>query len=166
MFPLREETMPVIIRTAESEDIPAMAAIRAAQWETEQYWQSRITRYLAAELFPQQALAPRTAFVAVDGGEIVGFIAGHLTRRFQCDGELEWIDTIEQRRRQGIATALLRTLAQWFEQQDAFKICIDPGNAIARAFYTRCGAQPLNQHWMVWHDIREIAARSPEFERR
>jgi GNAT superfamily N-acetyltransferase len=162
MFPLRgfeNELMPPTIRLAEPSDISAMASIRALQWETEQYWQIRITRYLAGELSPQKALAARTAFVALDGEAIVGFIAGHLTRRFQCDGELEWIDTIEQRRRQGIATALLRTLAQWFEQQGAFKICIDPGNPIARAFYAHYGAESLNQHWMVWNDIREIAAR-------
>jgi GNAT superfamily N-acetyltransferase len=161
MFPLRgleNEVMPVTIRIAEPSDISAMASMRALQWGTEQYWHNRITLYLAGELSPQQALAARTAFVAVDGGEIVGFIAGHLTRRFQCDGELEWIDTIEQRRRQGIAGFMLRTIAHWFEQQGAFKVCVDPGNAIARAFYTRYGSQPLNQHWMVWHNIREIAA--------
>ena len=164
MFPLcglESEVMPFTIRIAEPSDIPAMASIRARQWETEQYWHNRITRYLAGELYPQQALAPRTAFVAIDGEEIIGLIAGHLTRRFQCDGELEWIDTIQQRRRQGIAGAMLRPLAQWFQQQGAMKVCIDPGNPTARAFYTRYGAQPLNQHWMVWHDIREIAALPP-----
>ena len=158
--------MSLTIRLAEPSDIPAMASIRARQWETEQYWHNRITRYLAGELSPQKALPARIAFVAVDNEEVVGFIAGHLTRRFECDGELEWIDTIEQRRRQGIATALLRTLAQWFEQQGAFKVCVDPGNAIARAFYARYGAESLNQHWMVWNDIREIAARTSAFERR
>jgi GNAT superfamily N-acetyltransferase len=158
--------MPMTIRIADSSDISSMASIRSLQWETEQYWQNRITRYLAGEDSPQKALAARTAFVAIDSEEVVGFIAGHLTRRFQCDGELEWIDTIEQRRRQGIAGALLRTLAQWFEQQGAFKICVDPGNPAARAFYARYGAESLNQHWMVWNDIREIAARSPAFERR
>jgi predicted N-acetyltransferase YhbS len=152
--------MPVTIRTAEPADIPAMASIRAREWETEPYWQNRITRYLAGELSPQKALAPRIAFVAVDDDEVVGLIAGHLTHRFQCDGELEWIDTIESRRRQGIAGSLLRPLAEWFEQQNALKICVDPGNVIARAFYSRYGAQPLNQHWMFWPDIREITARS------
>jgi GNAT superfamily N-acetyltransferase len=162
----KPNTMPLTIRIAESSDIPVMASIRAMQWETEQYWQNRITRYLAGELSPQQALAARTAFVTIDHEEIVGFIAGHLTRRFQCDAELEWIDTIEQRRREGIASALLRTLAQWFEQQGAFKVCVDPGNPIARSFYARNGAESLNQHWMVWNDIREIAAPPPTFERR
>src|ERR1700734_1606385 len=132
--------MPVTIRTAEPADIPAMAAIRAREWETEPYWLNRITRYLAGELSPQQALAPRTAFVAVD------------------DGEIEGIDTIEQRPRQGIAGSLLRPLGEWFERENALKVCVDPGNAIARVFYVRYGAQPLSQHWMFWPDIREITA--------
>ncbi len=146
-----------------------MASIRAQSWETEAFWHVRITRYLTGEHSPQHALAPRTAFVAIDQEhkeQLVGFIAGHLTRRYDCDAELQWIDTTEQRRRQGIASALLRTLALWFEQQNALRVCVDPGNPIARAFYYHHGAEPLNQHWMVWKDIREIAARSTPFERR
>ena len=136
-----------------------MASIRAQSWETEPYWHNRITRYLDGIHSPQNALASRTAFVAIDEEQkqqLVGFIAGHLTRRYDCDAELQWIDTIEQRRRQGIASALLRTLAQWFEQQNALRVCVDPGNPIGRAFYHRHGAKPLNPHWMVWDDISII----------
>jgi GNAT superfamily N-acetyltransferase len=150
--------MPITIRPVEPSDIPAMASIRAQSWETETYWQNRITRYLDGTHSPQKALASRTAFVAVDGEQIVGLIAGHLTHRYQCDAELEWIDTIEHRRRQGIASALLRSLAQWFEQQNALCVCVDPGNPIARAFYHQHGAKPLNQHWMVWDDISIIGS--------
>ena len=31
-------------------------------------------------------------YVTTNEDEVVGIIAGHLTRRFGCDGELEWID--------------------------------------------------------------------------
>jgi GNAT superfamily N-acetyltransferase len=144
-----------------------MASIRAKQWETAAYWQRRIPGYLNGELSPQQALAPRAAFVAADGQQIVGLVAGHLTRRFQCDAELEWIDTIAERRRQGIARALLRTMAGWFVEHNACKVCVDPGNDIARAVYAKYGAQPLNQHWMVWDDARILtnSPQSPPFER-
>ncbi|HXC94632.1 MAG TPA: GNAT family N-acetyltransferase [Edaphobacter sp.] len=161
--------MPVIIRPAEPADMPAMASIRAQSWETEPYWHNRITRYLGGIHSPQHALAPRITFVAIDEErkqELVGFIAGHLTRRYNCDGELQWIDTLEQRRRQGIASTLLLPLAQWFEQQDALRVCVDPGNDIARSFYRHHGAEPLNQHWMVWKDIRKITAKPTSFERR
>jgi GNAT superfamily N-acetyltransferase len=153
--------MLIIIRPADQSDIPAMASIRGKQWETDAYWQRRITAYLDGELFPQKALAPRAAFVATDGGQIVGFVAGHLTRRYQCDAEVEWIDTIVERRRQGIAGTLLRTMAHWFVQHNARKVCVDPGNDIARSVYAKYGARSLNQHWMVWDDVR-ILTNSPQ----
>jgi GNAT superfamily N-acetyltransferase len=153
--------MPIAIRPVDPSDIPAMASIRGKQWESEAYWQHRITAYLDGELFPQQALAPRAAFIAADGEQIVGFVAGHLTRRYQCDAEVEWIDTIEERRRQGIAGTLLRSMAGWFLEHNARKVCVDPGNDIARAVYAKYGARPLNQHWMVWDDINTLT-NSPQ----
>jgi hypothetical protein len=71
-------------RPAEESDVPAMARIRAAEWETEDYWRDRISRYMNRELHPQQALMPRVSYVAAEGETLVGFIAGHLTRRFAC----------------------------------------------------------------------------------
>ena len=68
-------------RLAEKADIPAMGRIRAAEWETEEYWRVRISRYLNCELHPEQALMPRVSYVALEAESLVGFIAGHLTRR-------------------------------------------------------------------------------------
>src|SRR5437660_412336 len=110
-------------------------------------------------------LAPRVVLVAKGGEDIVGFIAGHLTRRFGCDGELEWLDVVEEARRSGVAGDLLRALATWFEGCQARRICVDvdPQNAPARAFYRKHGAQDLNAHWLVWPDITRITqpTRSP-----
>jgi ribosomal protein S18 acetylase RimI-like enzyme len=96
--------------------------------------------------------------VAEQDDEVIGFIAGHLTRRFHCDGELQWINVSTTQRRQGVARELLRELGDWFSAYNARKICVDvePRNADARAFYTRHGAQPLNNHWLVWPDIALI----------
>jgi GNAT superfamily N-acetyltransferase len=105
---------------------------------------------------PQQALMPRIIYVAIENETIVGFIAGHLTKRYECDGELEWIDVISKYRRNEIASELVRLLAKWFIEQNAFKICIDPGNITARQFYGKNGAEPLNEHWMVWKDINVV----------
>jgi predicted GNAT family acetyltransferase len=71
---------------------------------------------------------------------------------------LQWINVIENYRRNGIATALLKTLAGWLVRQNAFRVCVDvdSGNAAARGLYSRYGAQPLNPHWMIWQDIREV----------
>src|SRR5207249_1752092 len=92
------------------------------------------------------------------GGRLVGFIAGHLTRRFGCDGELQWINVIPERRGSGVADELLRRLAGWFAQQNASRICVDvdPDNPTERKFYMRHGAQPLNPHWLVWNDISSV----------
>ncbi len=137
-----------------------MARIRAAEWGLEEPWRVRISRYLNHEHHPRQALAPRFGYVAMEGEALLGFIAGHLTRRFACEGELQWIHVIPERRGTSVATELLRQLAEWFVQQKATRICVDvePDNARARRFYTRNGAEFLSPHWLVWNDIRVVLA--------
>lgn len=147
-----------LYREADESDIPAMARIRAAEWESDEYWAKRISAYLTGELHPKFALKPRVGYVCCEGSSILGFIAGHLTTRHSCEGELEWINVLPERRRSGIAGELLRSLAEWFVVQSALRICVDvePQNVIARRFYTRCGAEDLKPHWMVWNDIRVV----------
>ena len=120
-------------------------------------------RYLTGEHHPREALAPRVAFVAETDGMIVGFVAGHLTRRFARDGELQWILVAPERRGTPAATRLLRALATWFVAHDAARVCVNvaPENDVARRFYARHGATVLSEHWMVWKDIA-IALRSVE----
>jgi ribosomal protein S18 acetylase RimI-like enzyme len=149
-------------KQAERSDIPAMARIRAAEWESEAYWNVRISRYLDCELHPQQALMPRIIYVASEGDCLVGFIAGHLTRRHACDGELEWINVIPECRGSGVAAGLLRLLAAWFVEQKALRICVnvDPANTAAQRFYRRHGAETLNEHWLVWNNINVVLGDS------
>ena len=150
--------MPELLyREAQASDIPQMAQIRAGDWGTEEYWRTRIGQYLGNELHPQHALKPRVAFVAEEGDRVVGLIAGHLTRRFGCDGELEWIFIRPELRKSGVGSQLFHCLAQWFVVQNARKICVDvePTNYPARRFYARHGAEDLKPHWMVWKDIGE-----------
>jgi GNAT superfamily N-acetyltransferase len=152
----------VTYRQANESDVPAMARIRALDWESEQYWQKRISGYLAGRLHPRQALTPRAIYVASLHDSLVGFIAGHLTRRYGCQGELEWIDVVREHRRGGIASQLLSRLAAWFAEQQALRICVDanPANLIARSFYRRHGAEALNAHWLVWNDIRIVLGKA------
>jgi ribosomal protein S18 acetylase RimI-like enzyme len=148
----------MIYRLARHADVPAMAEIRAADWGTKDYWQERILQYLTHQLHPKEALRPRVPFVCVERGRVVGLIAGHLTRRFGCDGELEWISVRPQYRRRGVAAKLLGRLAAWFVRHEALRICVDvePSNEAARRFYARHGAEDLKPHWMVWKDIRRV----------
>jgi ribosomal protein S18 acetylase RimI-like enzyme len=133
-----------------------MAAIRAQEWETQAYWEKRIGNYLRGEIAAQHALPGHAVFVAVREQAVTGFIAGHRTTRHACQGELEWMDVVSAHRRQGIAGRLIVTLAGWFIEQKALRICIDvkPDNTAARALYAKYGARPLNPHWMFWEDIR------------
>jgi GNAT superfamily N-acetyltransferase len=145
-------------REARDSDLEVLARIRAAEWGNEQYWRDRIRGYASGALNPQQALAPRVIYVAIDKSEITGFIAGHLTRRFDCDGELEWLNVVAEKRRSGVARMLLLVLASWFDEKGAKRICVDadPENPTARAFYRKHGAQDLDPHWLVWPDITEL----------
>lgn len=151
-----------LIRETEDSDIPAMARIRAAEWETEVYWNKRIHAYLVGELDPKFALKPRVSFTCCEAKSIIGFIAGHLTQRHSCQGELEWINVVPDKRGSGAASELLRRLAQWFVSQNALRICVDvePSNEVARRFYAKHGAEDLNPHWLVWNDINRVISNA------
>lgn len=147
--------MALIYRQARLSDVPAMAEIRAADWGSVEYWNERMVQYLTGSVQPKEALQPRVSFVALEGEWVVGLVAGHLTPRFGCDGELEWISVRAEYRGRGIATELLRRLSKWFIGNNARLVCVDvePSNRAARRFYARHGAEDLKPHWMVWKDI-------------
>jgi hypothetical protein len=88
----------VLYRPSESTDVLAMAHIRAREWGSFEYWANRISGYLEGEINPQRVLPPRTCCVAVERSSVVGFVAGHLARRYGCEGEWEWIKVIRERR--------------------------------------------------------------------
>jgi ribosomal protein S18 acetylase RimI-like enzyme len=144
--------MAVTLRPAEETDVPSMAAIRSLEWGSETFWTDRITRYLRGQHSPQQALPDRAAFVAIEGADLVGFVAGHMTRRLGCDGELQWINVARENRGLGVAGQLMTKIGLWFVAQNARRICVnvDPANLTARRLYCRHGAQILNHQWMIW----------------
>jgi len=120
----------------------------------------RMAAYLEGRHHPRHALTPRTAYLATVDSGLAGYIAGHLTRRYGCEGEVQYLYVAKGHRRAGVATALLRHLAQWFVENGAARICVDvnddsPG---ARPFYLSRGAQQLRPHWMMWSDIKTILA--------
>jgi len=142
-------------REATKPDIAGMARLRALDWENEAFWTPRIEGYMKGTHHPQRALAPRVTYVAMDNGTLAGFIAGHLTQRFGCAGELQWITVAPECRRKGIASELIRLLAGWFVARKAARVCVNvsPGNADAHAFYRRRWAEFFNESWLVWEDI-------------
>jgi ribosomal protein S18 acetylase RimI-like enzyme len=150
-------------REAHPSDVPAIVVMRADWGGDAERQGGRMARYLAGEHHPRHALRPRVMFVACDGHSIAGYIAGHLTRRFGCDGELEWIHVAPAYRGTGVAAELLRRLVAWFGARGAARVCVDvtPDNAAARRFYARHGAHPLQPSWMVWDDIAAVPTIPP-----
>ena len=94
-------------------------------------------------------------YVALKDKDVVGYIAGHLTERYDCDGELQYLWVSPQHRRRGIALNLFRMLTTWFDAHGANNICVDvePDNIVARSFYAKCGAEELNSHWLIWREV-------------
>src|SRR5689334_7739091 len=77
----------------------------------------RMAAYFRGEHHPQCALMPRTGYVAVASSVIIGYIAGHLSTRHGCDGEVQYLFVAPEFRRLGVAADLLRQLAAWFQEQ-------------------------------------------------
>ncbi len=153
----------VSYRIAEMKDVRALARLRR-EGEAGGASEERMARYLAGEHHPQLALPPRAMWLAAAAETPIGYVAGHLTRRFGCDGELQWIYVVEEYRGGQVASELLRLLAAWFVQRSALRICVDVGAERARRFYLRHGAVELTPHWLVWNDIRTVLgnAASPD----
>lgn len=148
--------MQLTIRPADATDVPCIAELRAQTKGTQSFWADRIERYLRGDHSPQKALDARSAFVATHEGKIVGFVAGHRTRRFDCDGELQWIDVDHQHRRRGIGYHLMAQMGEWFVSNNAQRICVnvDEHNIAARKLYEKCGARVLGDAWMLWETRR------------
>lgn len=149
----------VTFREATTADVPDMARSRLTD-PAAGAADPRMAAYLEGKHHPQQALPPRVVYVALAARAVVGYIAGHLTRRYDCDGEVQYLFVVPQHRRTGVGAQLLRLLARWFTQQRAQRICVnvEPDNAAARALYTRHGATVLNQFWLIWGDIGSLAS--------
>jgi GNAT superfamily N-acetyltransferase len=123
--------------------------------------EERMTAYFDGQLHPQHALPPRVIYLAEEGNALIGYIAGHLTRRHGCDGELEWLYVIPESRRSGVASGLMPCLAAWFKEQKAARVCVNVArtNTAAIQFYAKNGAAPMKPGWMVWADFAQAIAK-------
>ena len=112
--------------------------------------------YLDRQHHPQQALLPRMAYVALENDAVVGYIAGHLTTRHGCEGEVQYLYVSTEFRRKRIASKLLQLLAGWFVSQTAAKVCValaDDSAVEFKPFYESAGAVPLKRFWYAWRDV-------------
>ena len=145
--------MPDIhVEPATLNDLPALCRLRAEQSGFPLEWEPRITAYMIRQQNPQFALEPREVFVAVnEENEVVGMTAGHLSTRFHCEGEIQWLNVQADQRGRRIANKLLEALFAWFRQHNARKICINvkPSNDAARTVFARYGAEPMGPEWLI-----------------
>lgn len=119
---------------------------------------ARMEAYLDGQHHPQQALAPRTAFVAIAGKDVAGYIAAHATTRYGCSGEVQYLYVAPEFRRHGVARRLLQLAARWFHDRQIHRVCVnaDVESSGAVPFYTAEGATPLNNYWYVWDNIDSL----------
>jgi len=161
------DAMPGMLRfrEASSADVPAMERSRVGDPEVGRA-DERMVAYLEGRHHPQQALAARTAFIALDGDDVVGYIVGHATTRFGCDGEVQHLYVAPPYRRRGVATRLLQRLAAWFTAHGIARVCVDVDidSPAAVPTYLALGARPLDRYWYVWVDIGTRLARADPHE--
>jgi GNAT superfamily N-acetyltransferase len=146
---------PIQCRQAQRSDIPHMARIWGIEKGEGGTSEERMTAYFEGQHHPQHALSPRIIYAAFERDALIGYIAGHLTRRLDCDAELQWIYVTPEWRRKGVASELLRHLAAWFREQHASRVCVNVSvsNLGAHCFYARNGALVMNPHWLVWPNM-------------
>jgi GNAT superfamily N-acetyltransferase len=148
----------VSFRAATSADVPAMGQCRVTDPAAGPA-DPRMTAYFNGEHHPQQALLPRIGYVALARDQVIGYIAGHRTKRHGCEGEVQYLFVAPAYRRRGIGTALFRLLAEWFREHGVHKVCVGVANDSppeAKPFVERVGAVPLKKHWYAWEDIQVV----------
>jgi len=112
--------------------------------------------YFRAES-PQTSKPERVVFKAVLEGKLIGYIAGHLTTRYNKDAEIQSFYVLKQHQRKGIGKLLLSKFTEWLETRQAKSLCVGIAeNNLYKAFYLKHGGQFLNEHWIVWDDIKHI----------
>jgi ribosomal protein S18 acetylase RimI-like enzyme len=149
--------MPITIEEANLNDLPALSRLLGEHWGSANEWEPRITAYMIRQQTPPYGLEPRMVLVAVDTteNEVIGLIAGQLTTRFGCNGEIHWLNVDSRHRGQRIAEKLIDALFAWFRTQSAHKICVTvtPTNDAARTAFARHNAEPMGPLWLVFNDI-------------
>lgn len=111
--------------------------------------------YMCKEHHPRDAKDPRIVYIAIVNGEIVGFVAGHLTERLGLEGELQSIYILPNHQGQGLGTQLVIALAKWFKKWDANEVCVDRKNG-SEDFYIKLGARFNDHGWLVWDNFLDV----------
>jgi GNAT superfamily N-acetyltransferase len=120
---------------------------------------SRVTRwstYFKGQS-PHTSKPDRLVLKAVMKNRIVGYLAGHLTTRYNLDAEIQSFYILKQHQRHGIGKKLLAEFAKWLVSKNVASLCVGiaPTNKY-KAFYIKNGGQYFNDHWIYWTDIKDL----------
>ncbi len=137
----KRESIPEII---EGFEIDKEARVR--RWVT--YFQGQS---------PQTSKPERVVFKVMSNDRIVGYLAGHLTTRFNLDAEIQSFYILKSYQRQGLGTRLLRHFVEWLISKKVTTLCVGiaPLNKY-KAFYLKHNGQYIDDHWVYWADIKEM----------
>ena len=105
---------------------------------------------------PQTSKPERIVFKAVIDGNILGYIAGHLTTRYDKDVEIQSFYILKEYQRKGLGKTLLSLFINWLKDNGANSLCVGiwPDNPY-KAFYLKHCGQYLNAHWIYWDDLNQ-----------
>ncbi len=107
---------------------------------------------------PQTSKSARVVLKMVNNdGKIIGYLAGHLTTRYELDAEIQSFYILKEMQNQNIGTNLLTEFVKWVIKMNAKSLCvgIKPENRY-KAFYLKYGGQFLNEHWIYWDDTTQL----------
>jgi GNAT superfamily N-acetyltransferase len=107
---------------------------------------------------PQTSKPERLILKAInDDGRIIGYLAGHLTTRYNLDAEIQSFYVLKQMQKQKVGTGLLIEFVKWLINMNAKSLCVGlhPKNKY-KSFYLKYNGQYLNEHWIFWQDITKL----------
>lgn len=106
---------------------------------------------------PASAKPERIVFKALIGNELVGYIAGHLTTRYDKDAEIQSFYILKEYQGKGIGGQLLHHFVKWLLQYDVKSLCVGFHEANPyQAFYIKYGGKYLNPHWIYWDEVNDL----------
>jgi [ribosomal protein S18]-alanine N-acetyltransferase len=140
----------MLICPATAADIPALRALEQ-QAETAAHWAEREYDALFAPEAP-----PRTALVAAEGAELLGFI---IARRDPEQWEIENVVVSPLHQRRGIGRTLVKHLIEAAQRADASAVLLEvrSSNTAARQLYEQLGFTQIGQRPNYYRDPVEDA---------
>lgn len=138
------------------QSFPELMEPHDTDFETRAYrWKTYFAKQSPASAMPQ-----RIILKAIDQDKIIGYLAVHLTSRYDKGAEIQSFYVLKEYQRSGIGTALLKEAISWAMNHNAKSLCVGiaPENPYQQ-FYLKYGGSFLNPHWIVWEDISELKVK-------